>query len=88
MSEVPERDAVDRCFASAEAKLRDAHDQAAGGAQALAVVMVGEAIVKAIEGLARQVRDADDTIATVLVPAFREELNDLIQKVDMTGGSS
>lgn len=49
---VPERDAVDQCFrtANAEAKLCPADQQHAV-----------KAIVNALEGVARQIRDADDT---------------------------
>jgi hypothetical protein len=66
---VPERDVVDQCFESAKKRIFEITDfdlKAATGA-----------IVAALEGLTHQIRDADDTVATVLASKIEQGFTDL-----------
>ncbi len=69
---VPERDTVDRALAQAreEANLLPKEYRAS----AMVLIHCTTAIV-------HQIRDADDTIATVLTPAINENLADLATQV-------
>lgn len=71
---IEERDIVDRAFASAHATLNEL--VVATDTERVLAGCAG-AIVDALEGLAHQVRDADDTVATLLVPKLVESLDDL-----------
>lgn len=68
MSAVPERDMVDRCFSAAH--------KAAGELPPGDAFNQTQAIVYALEGLAHQIRDADDTQFNMF-NKLSESINDL-----------
>lgn len=72
MPEIVERTLVDNHLATARRAIGQAPSDVDPAADMLANV-----IVECAAAIVHQIRDADDTIATVQVPAFEREMNDL-----------
>ena len=83
MSAVPERDAVDRCIKSA----RDGVSGLPAPQNEVDYLITGLAaiLVDCTEAIVRQIRDADDTTATVMVPAIEGGFNDLVLALPTVG---
>lgn len=67
---VPERDTVDRALASARSAVEK---MSSGDVNAT----LADVIVCCTTALVHQIRDADDTQATVIAPAIRDGITDL-----------
>jgi hypothetical protein len=78
VSAVPERDAVDRCLKSARDLTVENNPHNLHGWGNPDNRLLAQIIVDCTEAIVRQIRDADDTIATVLTPALENNLADLV----------
>ena len=70
MPEIVERTLVDNHLATARRFANDENLSPSDG-------VLATVIVECVSALVHQIRDADDTIATVQVPAFKERMDDI-----------
>jgi hypothetical protein len=73
VSNVPERDIVDRALTSARSVLNGVQVDDPFG---LYVRQFCDVVICCTEALVHQIRDADDTQATVLMPELKDAIND------------